>query len=491
MPDFGHEIRFGAFLTPSAEGHTEVVRLATVAEQLGIDMIGIQDHPYQPSFLDTWTLLSYLAARTSRVTLFPDVANLPLRPPAVLARSAASLDILSGGRVELGIGAGAFWDAIVAMGGERRSPADAVDALAEAIAVIRALWTPGRGPKLDGRHYSLHGARPGPFPVHPIGIWIGAYKPRMLRLTGRLGDGWLPSSMYAPPAELTGMTRILDGAAEDAGRKPGQIHRILNISGQFTRLGSDEFLVGPPKQWAEQLTGLALELGISGFVLGSGDTERDLRTFAEEVAPLVRAEVAGARGGRTGPAPEPEPREQIDLWSGDPLGEAGRPRVSEPRPEPTGNGRQLIMVHRHFRDELRQIRDAVEQVAAGERTAASARSMINDLTVRQNFWTLGSFCTSYCRILTVHHSIEDQALFPDVVAKQPSLAPVVRQLEHEHEVIAGVLTALDRALTALIDGGDLAGVRDHVQLLDRLLTSHLDYEEEQLVEPLDRLRIDV
>lgn len=141
--------------------------------------------------------------------------NLPLRPPAVLARAAASLDILSGGRVELGLGAGGFFDAIESMGGPRRTPKEATDALAEAIAVIRALWTPGRAVNLAGEHYRLRGAQPGPPPPHPIGIWVGAYKPRMLRLTGRLADGWFPSSPYAPPAALAEMTRILDGAAID------------------------------------------------------------------------------------------------------------------------------------------------------------------------------------------------------------------------------------------------------------------------------------
>jgi hypothetical protein len=198
---------------------------------------------------------------------------------------------------------------------------------------------------------------------------------------------------------------------------------------------------------------------------------------------------AGARGG--GPEPVSGERAHVDLWSADPLGEATRPKVSEPRLRSTGHGRQLIMVHKHFRDELRQIRDAVDQVAAGQLAVAVARSMINDLTVRQNFWALGSFCLSYCRMLTVHHSIEDQALFPELGEKQPSLGPVMRQLEREHEVIAGVLTGLDASLTALVDGGDLGDVRDHVRLLDRLLTSHLDYEEEQLVEPLDRLRLDI
>src|SRR5260370_12235096 len=88
----------------------------------------------------------------------------------MLARQVATLDILSGGRAELGLGAGAFWDAIEAMGGPRRSPGESVAALPEAIGVIRALWTPGRGARLTGDHYSLHGPQPGPFPLHAIPI---------------------------------------------------------------------------------------------------------------------------------------------------------------------------------------------------------------------------------------------------------------------------------------------------------------------------------
>src|SRR5580704_5733112 len=176
MPDYGHDLLFGCFLTPSAEQAETTLRLAVRAEQLGLDLVSAQDHPYQPAFLDTWTLLSVIAARTSRVRVFPNVANLPLRPPAVLARAVASLDILSGGRAELGIGTGAFWDAIAAMGGPRRSPRESVDALREAIAVIRALWTPGRGARAGGQYYSVSGAKPGPFPVHDVGIWVGAYK---------------------------------------------------------------------------------------------------------------------------------------------------------------------------------------------------------------------------------------------------------------------------------------------------------------------------
>ncbi len=160
MPDYGHDLLFGCFLTPSAEQAEDDAAGQCASVKLGLDLVSAQDHPYQPAFLDTWTLLSVIVSRTSRIRVFPNVANLPLRPPAMLARAVASLDILSGGRAALGLGAGGFWDAIATMDGPRRSPADAVAALREAIAVIRALWTPGRGDRHPGDYYRLAGARP-------------------------------------------------------------------------------------------------------------------------------------------------------------------------------------------------------------------------------------------------------------------------------------------------------------------------------------------
>src|SRR2546430_2306688 len=135
----------------------------------------------------------------------PDGANVPLRPPAVLAKAAASLDVMSGGRVELGLGAGGFWDAIAAMGGSRREPRDAVAALEEAIAVIRLMWSGQRSVRVEGRFYSLHGVHPGPAPAHPIGISIGATGPPMLDLIGRVAHGWIPSSSYVWPDSLPAM----------------------------------------------------------------------------------------------------------------------------------------------------------------------------------------------------------------------------------------------------------------------------------------------
>ncbi|WP_449386226.1 LLM class flavin-dependent oxidoreductase [Cellulomonas soli] len=295
MADYGHELTFGTFLTPQSSDPHAAVGLAVHAEEVGLDLVTFQDHPYQPAFLDTWTLLTWVAARTSRVHVAADVANLPLRPPAVLARSVASLDLLSGGRAELGLGAGAFWDAIEAMGGTRLTPGQSVDALSEAIDAIRGLWDPrDRTPlRTGGTHHHVHGAKRGPAPAHQVGIWVGAYKPRMLRLVGRQADGWLPSLGRLQPGDLATGNATIDAAARDAGRDPREIRRLLNITGQFTA-ASEGGLVGPVSQWVDELVRLALEHGTGTFVLASDDPQA-IRTFAEQVAPTVRDQVAAAR----------------------------------------------------------------------------------------------------------------------------------------------------------------------------------------------------
>jgi alkanesulfonate monooxygenase SsuD/methylene tetrahydromethanopterin reductase-like flavin-dependent oxidoreductase (luciferase family) len=223
-------VRLGIFVAPDATDPAGTVERIKAADRADLDLVGVQDHPYQRRFFDTWTLLSYVAGQTEKVRLVPDVANLPLRLPSVLAKSAASLDVLSGGRVELGIGAGAFWEAVEAMGGPRRTPGESVDALEEAIGIIRAFWSGERSVNFEGEHYRLRGAKPGPPPAHDIGLWIGAYGPRMLRLTGRLGDGWLPSlgGHYMSAEAAPRMHAAIDEAAERAGRDPAQIERAVN-----------------------------------------------------------------------------------------------------------------------------------------------------------------------------------------------------------------------------------------------------------------------
>ncbi len=303
MTDYGHDLLFGTFVTPTNERPQHAVEQALVAERAGLDLVTFQDHPYVPTFHDTWTLISYVAARTERIRLTANVTNLPLRPPAVLARTVATADLLSGGRVELGIGAGGFWDAIETMGGRRLTPGQSIEALEEAVAIIRSLWDAGQPGRLsmEGVHYRVHGAKRGPAPAHSPGIWFGAYKPRLLRTAGRIADGVLPSLPYLPggAADLAAMNEHIDEGAAAAGRDPRAVRRLLNITGAFDQVGTGP-LQGPPDQWVEELTDLALSYGTSGFVLTSDDTATTER-FAAEVVPAVRSEVASARGlSRTG-----------------------------------------------------------------------------------------------------------------------------------------------------------------------------------------------
>jgi alkanesulfonate monooxygenase SsuD/methylene tetrahydromethanopterin reductase-like flavin-dependent oxidoreductase (luciferase family)/FAD/FMN-containing dehydrogenase len=293
--DYGHALEFGAFITPSAAAPDAPVLLSQVAEASGLDLVTFQDHPYQPAFLDTWTLMSFVAARTETIRIAPNVLNVPLRPPAVVARAAASLDLLSGGRFELGLGAGGFWDAIEAMGGGRLTAGESVTALGEAIDLIRELWrTDQRGGVFtDGRFHRVHGAKRGPRPAHEVPIHIGAYKPRMLALTGRKGDGWLPSLGYLKPGDLARGNAAIDEAAAGVGRDPREIRRLLNI-GQ---------LAADAGEFAERLAQLALDDGIGTFIL-AGDDPNLLQFYGEEVAPAVRELVAAARSA-TGVAGAP------------------------------------------------------------------------------------------------------------------------------------------------------------------------------------------
>ncbi|ADB50883.1 LLM class flavin-dependent oxidoreductase [Conexibacter woesei] len=528
MADYGHELRFGVFISPAAGQSDRVLELATLADVAGLDLVSFQDHPYQPQFLDAWTLLSVVAAQTTNVRVALNVANLPLRPPFVLARSVASLDLLSGGRVELGLGAGAFWDAIAAVGGPRLTPGQGVDALAEAIELIRAVWSADGAPiHHRGVHYDVDGAQPGPPPAHDVEIWLGAYKPRMLALTGARADGWLPSMGYASLEELPGMNAAIDAAAVEAGRRPDAIRRLFNVNGGFG--DGDGFLEGPPHDWAEQLTELTLLTGMSTYVL-SVSSEAELRTFAEEVAPAVRElveeerarggrerDAAAAVGGGTGGADAgvvagagasaaagtdgtpfatvPTPDDGRRLSDERPWDESTRP--SGPARDPSRRfsadqqaaGRHLIDVHDGLRGELERLRDLIAQVAQGTTDPAAVRSHINRMTIRQNNWTLGTFCETYCRVVTGHHTLEDDSVFPHLERRDPALQPVIDRLGEEHETISELLERVDRTLVALVaaEPDGMERVQASVDLLTDALLSHFSYEERELIEPLARL----
>ncbi len=308
--DYGHALEFGYFLVPDAGDPVGVLETARLADGLGYDLLGVQDHPYQLRHLDTQSLLAAILAQTEAVRVFAAVGNLPLRPPAVLAKSAATLDLFSGGRFELGIGAGGYLDAAHAMGAAALTHRQSLEALEEAVAVMRAMWSgERRGLRFDGRHYQLAGVHPGPLPAHPIQVWIGASKPRALTLTGRLADGWVsPLMSYKPPGEAARANRAIDRAARGAGRDPREIRRIYNLQGAFTHTAQgpaaadDQAIVGPPEHWVEVLTRFATELGFGTFVLATEPDARTLTTFLEQVAPEVRERVAELRASRAAPA---------------------------------------------------------------------------------------------------------------------------------------------------------------------------------------------
>lgn len=294
-------LEFGVAVSTEADRVEELIRLAQLADRLGLELLGVMDHSYAAGNLDTWTLLAVLAARTDRIRLFPDVANLPLRPPAMLAKAVASLDLITGGRVELGLGAGALVGrGVSGMGTPERSPRQAVAALAEAITVIRHVWSGTPTPvHYAGEHYRLDGLQAGPVPAHPVGIWVGAHRPRMLALTGRLGDGWVASHPFIPPAEVSVLGRHVDAAAEAAGRSPRSVRRLYNIIGRVTPTGGSMF-EEPVDAWVDRLTGLVLDHRVTGIqFVPTTDPARQVEIFAQEVVPAVREAVVRLTGVST------------------------------------------------------------------------------------------------------------------------------------------------------------------------------------------------
>ena len=291
-------------MTPYAETYTQIVAQVLAAERTGFDLVGIQDHPYQRRFLDTFALIADLLARTSRLRFFPDVASLPMRPPTMLAKAAASLDVMSGGRFELGIGAGTFWDAVAGMGGPRRESGERGAALEEAIDLIRAALDVGseRGVvRGAGPYYPVPGYPAGPPPAHRVEIWVGAMAPRALELIGRKADGWVPGGGISGIDAFPRLAARIDDAADAAGRDPRAIRRIVNVSGSITDGPTgDGPLDGPVELWIDRLTGWATDLRIDAFVVWPPDAETGMiERIAAEIMPAVREATSAHRGYTT------------------------------------------------------------------------------------------------------------------------------------------------------------------------------------------------
>ncbi|MEV6787894.1 LLM class flavin-dependent oxidoreductase [Streptomyces sp. NPDC051098] len=299
MNDYKRPLSFGVSLDPSAGAWSQTRRLAQTAEDLGLDYLAVQDHPYQSSHLDAWTLISHLSAYTDRISFLTDVADMQLRPPVMLAKAAMSLSTITDGRIQLGVGGGGIPDAIASMGGPARRGQDMVAFAQESIALMRTALA-GGVVRLHSPYYSIDGYRAGPATPKPVSLWLGAQKPRMLATAGRLADGWIsPLNIYVPPVEVPSRQQIIDEAAIEAGRNPKDLRRIYNVIGVIGDQGEGPGLVGDVQKWVDTLTEWVVELGFDTFIFWPAtDPDHQLTLFANEVVPAVRERVDAIRSGR-------------------------------------------------------------------------------------------------------------------------------------------------------------------------------------------------
>ncbi|MEU8819933.1 LLM class flavin-dependent oxidoreductase [Actinoplanes sp. NPDC048796] len=286
-------LRFGLSLDPDVAHANDSARLASAAEEAGLDYLAVQDHPYQAGHLDSWTWLTHLAGQTRRIGFMTDVADMQLRPPAMLAKAALTFNRLHHGRLALGVGGGAFADGIAAMGGTRRGNRDMVTYTEEALQVLQPALA-GDFVRLHGAQHRIEGYQAGPAAAVPVPVWLGAQGPRMLAVTGGYADGWIsPLNIYVKPDEVPAKQKIIDEAARAAGRDPATIRRVYNVIGMIGPARGVPGLSGGVEQWADTLADWSTRLGFDTFIFWPvAESQSQLELFAGEVVPAVRERVA-------------------------------------------------------------------------------------------------------------------------------------------------------------------------------------------------------
>jgi len=286
------DARFGIAVSSAARPDSDPVAAARQAERLGFDLLTVSDHLHGsfPTF-ETWTLLTWLAASTERIRIAPLVLGLPYRPPAVVAKMAEALDRLSGGRLILGMGGGGSDDEFRGFGLTLRTPGEKVEALGEAVEIVRGLWRESPF-TYHGRHFHVQDAELEPKPAHRIPIWLGTYGRRALALTGRVADRWNPSYTYAPPEIVGEMRDRVRRGAEEAGRDPDSIECAYNVSVWVDERGqpNPRLVTGGADRVAEQLAGF-VRMGFGTLIFWARGGAEQRERLAENVLPLVRQAV--------------------------------------------------------------------------------------------------------------------------------------------------------------------------------------------------------
>jgi alkanesulfonate monooxygenase SsuD/methylene tetrahydromethanopterin reductase-like flavin-dependent oxidoreductase (luciferase family) len=283
---------FGVNVSTSAAPGADPAGDARAAEVLGFDFVSASDHPSgaHPTY-ETWTLLTWIAAATSRIAIASRVLSLPFRSPALVAKMAESLNRLAGNRLILGLGGGAADPELRAFGLPVPAARDKVDGLAEAVQIIRGLW---QQPAFSfaGRLHATEAAELEPKPQRPIPIWLGTFGDRALAVTGRHADGWIPSLGYAGADQLARMRGQVLAAAQAAGRAPGDVTCALNLEVRVgDRAPADPQIVsGTPGEIAGRLRELA-GAGFTAFNFspaGPRPAREQVEQLAADVIPLLR-----------------------------------------------------------------------------------------------------------------------------------------------------------------------------------------------------------
>ena len=279
-------IRFG-ICTDQAEPYATLADRWRYFEELGFDSIWDCDHFIRPSdpscpYFEGWTLLAALSAVTSRIRVGVLVSSNTFRHPALVAQQALTIDHISGGRLELGLGAGWFEEEHERFGILLDDPPVRVDRFREAVEVIDSLVR-GRSTTYDGRYYQLRDARLRPKPVQSPRppLTLGAHRPRMLRICARFADRWNSTGSVEEMAERN---RTLDQACMDIGRDPKEI--IRSFYGWASHMKSQ----GLPDPWSSpdafsEVVGMYAEVGVNEFILDQPRPEQF--GIAEQIAAEV------------------------------------------------------------------------------------------------------------------------------------------------------------------------------------------------------------
>ena len=285
------QLSFGVNIPTTAGPGADPVAQARAAEGFGFDFVSSSDHPCgtSPSH-ETWTMLTWIAASTTRIRVATRVLGLPYRPPAMVAKMAETLDRLSGGRLILGLGGGYSDGEFAAFGLGVPSPAEKVAGLGEAVRLIRGLWSE-QSFTFAGQRYRTKAADLEPKPAHPIPIWLGTFGERALRVTGQVADGWIPSLGHAPAEALPAMRDRVLAAAEAVGREPESITCALNVE---VHLGDPAGLppgvvAGSPEQVAPRLeTFVSAGFSAFNFMPVGPSTSEQVERIATELLPALR-----------------------------------------------------------------------------------------------------------------------------------------------------------------------------------------------------------